>query len=81
MVVQDCTWVFVEARIADNCATVEATVANNSPPPLPPSLLLLSPSPSRMPVAEKAASNLAVSAASVADASTLPAAGETTAGN
>lgn len=81
VVVQDCTWAFVEARIADNCATVEVTVANNSLPPLPPLLPSPSPSPFRMSVAAKAASNLAVSAASVADASTLPAAGETTAGN
>lgn len=81
-VVRDCTWTFVEAMIADNCAIVEAMIANNSLPPLPP-LPPLSPSLllSRMSVAAKVASNLAVSAANVTDASTLPAAEEMTAGN
>lgn len=80
VVVQDCTWIFVEEKIADNCET-EAMVANNSLLLL--LLLLLPPSllPFRMSVVVKAASNLAVSAASVADASTMPVAGETTADN
>lgn len=73
VVVQDCTWTFVEVRIADNYETVEAMVESNSPP------LLLS--LSRTFVAAKAANNLAVSAVNVADASTLPVAGETTADN
>jgi len=82
VVVQDCTWVFVEEKIADNCET-EAMVANNSLLLLLLLLLLLPPSllPFRMSVVAKAASNLAVSAASVADASTMPVAGETTADN
>lgn len=73
VVARDCTWASVEAMFADSCATVGVTVASNSPP--------LSPPPSRMSAAVRAENNLAAFAANAADASTLPAAGETTAGN
>lgn len=81
VLVQDCIRVFVEVKIADNYET-EAMVANNSLLLLL-LLLLLPPSllPFRMSVVAKVASNLAASAASVADASTLPVAGETTVDN
>lgn len=63
MVSLDCTWPFVEVRIAGNCEIVAAMVASNSPPSL-----------FRVFVAVKAANNLAVFVVSVADASTLVAA-------
>lgn len=67
MVQLDCTRPFVEVRIAGNFETVAATVASNSSPLL-----------ARVFVAAKAANNLAVSAASVADASRLAAVAGTT---